>query len=37
MTTSIFLKRGNPELQNRADILRFEDRIVLIVRDVAIS
>lgn len=33
MTTSIFLERGNPELQDRAEILRFGDRIVFIVAD----
>lgn len=32
-TTSIFLERGNPELQDRVEILRFDNKAALIVAD----
>src|SRR5262245_60399033 len=31
VATSTFLERGNPELQDRVDIVRFEDKTVFIV------
>jgi len=33
VTTSMFLERGNPELQDRVDIVRFDDKTVFIVAD----
>src|SRR5437016_3302829 len=33
VTTSMFLEQGNPELQDRVDIVRFDDKTVFIVGD----
>jgi hypothetical protein len=33
LTTSTFIERGNPELQDRVEILRFGDKTVVIVAD----
>src|ERR1051326_6559216 len=33
VATSVFLERGNAEMQDRAEILRFDDRIVFLVAD----
>jgi len=33
VTTSKFLERGNPEIQDRLEILQFGDRMVLVVAD----
>lgn len=32
-TTSTFIERGNPELQDRLEVVRFENRVVLVVAD----
>jgi serine/threonine protein phosphatase PrpC len=33
LTTSTFIERGNPELQDRLEVFRFGNRVVLIVAD----
>src|SRR6266568_4790546 len=33
LTNSMFLERGNPELQDRVEILRFENRTVFVVAE----